>query len=619
MTKTSSGSLIELSISRIVATVLALVFVVEYAVMFLLLPAVLPANTPEHIEALVDASALTVGLVPLLWIVIVRPLRMAAVGERARAAAVVSTASDGIITMDRGTIVQTVNPAVENMLGWSAEELIGQPISKLFADVFDSAVGSLPDTDEFDSDGVQARSEIEMTGIRPDGTLVPLTISLSGFHYSNQRYLTAIVHDMTERKRAEEQLASRARQQSVVAELGRMAVAATDFDELLADVVERAASTLNLKSCLVVETRNETLLVKAAFGNVFQRAIGRQSELTDHDQDVLQPSQATTYLLGDLQDASTLFELLQVHGVTAVTTCVIEDSAENFGSLVLCHAGSTSLSPNDLDFVRSLSNVIGAAIQRDRAETELREKETVRAGQMELLAQVATGVAHEIRNPLTSIKMICQTLAEEITDDNQSKDFEVVTDEILRMERSLNVFLDYARPPETESRHLDLAVLLERSLTLTARKCEGQRVEVVLNCPERPLTLLGDSAQLQQVLLNLSLNALAVMPHGGRLEISAHRNAGCIRVAVRDSGPGVPAELKGRIFDPFFTTKETGVGLGLVISRRIAIDHGGTLELESTDSGAKFVLTLPSQMTEGKMSPASGSNGQGHDDSSPDR
>ena len=593
MTQTSTSSVTEPSISRIFATVLALVFVVEFGVMFLLLPALLPADTPGHLEALVDASLLTVGLVPLLWIAIVRPLRQAALGERARAAAVVRTATDGILTMDRGTIIQTANPAVQDILGWPEKDLIGQPISILFADVFDSAAGPLPNTDEFDAGrGAVGPPEIEMTGMRPDGVRVPLTVSLSGFHYGEQRYLAAIIHDMTERMAGEAQLAARAKQQSVVAGLGHRALAGGDFDELLSLVATRAAITLEAENCLIIEMLDDSIVVKAAFRSAQWHSAGTSTEMTVCDRSLL-ASPIRTQHVAAMADSSPFFDHLRSQKTESVTSCVIEGGTETFGVLLLCHSESTKHSTIDLDFLRSLSNVIGAALQRARAESELREKERVRAGQMALVAQVATGVAHEIRNPLTSIKMICQTLAEEAAGANQAADLAVVIDEVLRMERSLSVFLDYARPPQAEMGRVDLTAVVDRTVTLSGKKCEAQHVHLSFECDERPLVIWGDSAKLQQLLLNLSLNSLAAMPHGGQLEISARRNAGCIRVIVCDSGPGVPTELRERIFDPFFTTKETGVGLGLVICRQISVDHDGTLELEPTDSGAKFVLTLP--------------------------
>ena len=167
------------------------------------------------------------------------------------------------------------------------------------------------------------------------------------------------------------------------------------------------------------------------------------------------------------------------------------------------------------------------------------------------------------------------------------------------MEQSLNTFLAYARPSRAEQRPVPLQELLQRTARLIEGRC--MRQSVALSIGELPahddaelLTINADPAQIQQLLLNLSLNALDAMHSGGRLEISAKIDIHqFVEISVQDTGPGVPAELQFRIFEPFFTTKETGVGMGLMICRRIAEDHGGQLLLRPSNKGACFVVRLP--------------------------
>jgi signal transduction histidine kinase len=225
-----------------------------------------------------------------------------------------------------------------------------------------------------------------------------------------------------------------------------------------------------------------------------------------------------------------------------------------------------------------------------------REREVLRAEQLAAVGQLAAGVAHELRNPLTSIKMLVQTGREDIEARGvPADDLDVIELEIRRMEKCLQTFLDFARPPRLERRPLDLAVPVERTLALVAGRARKQHVGVHFTPPRPPVVVDADPAQLQQLLVNLALNALDAMPQGGDLGVViASPEKGHVELRVWDTGPGVAADLLPRLFKPFVSGKETGLGLGLVISRRIAEGHGGTLHAGNrAEGGACFVLRLP--------------------------
>ena len=209
--------------TQMLLAVLGIVFLVEFAVMFLVLPRVLPEGVSESTEALLDSTLLTFGLAPLLWFVIVRPLRQTAVGERARAASVITTAADGILTMDQHATIRSVNPAMERILGWPSEELIGEPVTRIFGADFarhcSTLIGSQTPIRTAAPDA-RAIPEVETVGLTASGQTVPLTVSLSSFSAEGQHFVTVIAHDLTQRRTAEAEIAARARQQAVVAELG---------------------------------------------------------------------------------------------------------------------------------------------------------------------------------------------------------------------------------------------------------------------------------------------------------------------------------------------------------------------------------------------------------------
>jgi signal transduction histidine kinase len=240
--------------------------------------------------------------------------------------------------------------------------------------------------------------------------------------------------------------------------------------------------------------------------------------------------------------------------------------------------------------------VVIREIEQVVEKLQQREREVLRAEQLAAVGQLAAGVAHELRNPLTSIKLLVQTNREEAADAGViPEDLDIIEQEVRRMERCLQTFLDFARPPRLERQQLDLADPVKRTLDLIGARAAKQGVNVRFLRPDLPVWVEADGEQLQQLVVNLTLNALDMMPQGGLLEVElCPPQDGQAELRVRDSGPGMAPELLPRLFEPFVSTKETGLGLGLVISRRIAESHGGSLHAANRpDGGACFTLRLP--------------------------
>lgn len=227
--------------------------------------------------------------------------------------------------------------------------------------------------------------------------------------------------------------------------------------------------------------------------------------------------------------------------------------------------------------------------------TMARETEALRAQQMATLAQLATGVAHEIRNPLTSIKMLIQVNRSKFSDEGlPTDDLELVEQEIRRMERSVNSLLDYARPEQGERLVFPIQSVVRKAVQLLEGRCQSGRVKLSVECDDVPLLVDGDPSQIQQLLLNLSLNSLDAMPGGGELTIRTIATDDEVELSVIDTGEGIRDDMLAKLFTPFSTSKPAGVGLGLGICRRIAISHDGTLTgTNRATGGAEFKLVLP--------------------------
>jgi signal transduction histidine kinase len=254
--------------------------------------------------------------------------------------------------------------------------------------------------------------------------------------------------------------------------------------------------------------------------------------------------------------------------------------------------------------MRSIAERIGAVVERLRQS----EREVLRSEQLAAVGQMAAGMAHELRNPLTSMKLLVQGAMEQEslnppddeTDDYRGRglggrDLRILEEEISRLEGLVQSFVQFARPPKVERREVDLRRLTEQAVHLVTARAAQRGIRLECRLPDEPLRFPVDSSQLSQVLLNLLLNAVDAVPSGGLVRVELAREAdGRLRLEVSDNGCGLPPELGSRIFAPFVTTKETGLGLGLSITKRIVEAHGGSIVAANrAESGAVFTVHLP--------------------------
>jgi two-component system sensor histidine kinase HydH len=258
--------------------------------------------------------------------------------------------------------------------------------------------------------------------------------------------------------------------------------------------------------------------------------------------------------------------------------------------------GSVRLDGADLTH---LDKRLEHVLQRVRdvvARIQEQQQEVLRAEQLAAVGQLAASIAHEVRNPLTSIKLLVsaalrarpiQTLTEQ--------DLRVIHDEVSRLERKVQTLLDFARPPESVRASADLRQIVQRSIDIVQTRIRQQGVQIEMALPDEAVSVHIDPDQCTSVLVNLFLNALDAMPRGGRLSVGLRAGPeGKCQLLVEDSGPGIDPAVMAKLFTPFASTKPTGTGLGLSICRRIVLDHGGTLSgANRSEGGAVFTITLP--------------------------
>jgi hypothetical protein len=234
----------------------------------------------------------------------------------------------------------------------------------------------------------------------------------------------------------------------------------------------------------------------------------------------------------------------------------------------------------------------------DRAELERR---LMQADKLSSIGLLAAGVAHEVNTPLAVISTYAQMLAKQISGDEQKAPLlEKIARQTFRASEIVNSLLNFSRTSPTEFVPVDLNKVIRETLTLVEHQFAKSSVKVDLGLDESIALIKGSPGKLQQVFLNLFLNARDAIESGGSsggsLAIETGRANGAVRVSVRDTGSGIAQENLARIFDPFFTTKgiRKGTGLGLSVSYGIMREHGGDIAVQSQPGkGTQFVLTFP--------------------------
>jgi signal transduction histidine kinase len=276
------------------------------------------------------------------------------------------------------------------------------------------------------------------------------------------------------------------------------------------------------------------------------------------------------------------------------------------GLLIL---GPKKLNPrfvdNDIEFISVLADQLTVAIENAMlyenqkqmyVELQRTQQKLIRSEKLAALGQLSASLGHEINNPLGIIKNYLLIASDGLsaTDPNR-ENLGAIKGEVDRIARIVKSLLDFSRPERNKMEPVNIASILERTVSLVEKEFLGQSITIRTQLAEHLPQVLGSQDQLQQVFLNLLMNAKDSMPQGGEIRIAARNTGQCVQLEFSDTGCGVPEEIAARIFEPFFTTKENGkgTGLGLWICSGIMERHGGDIQLMRRDKGSSFVLNLP--------------------------
>jgi len=250
-----------------------------------------------------------------------------------------------------------------------------------------------------------------------------------------------------------------------------------------------------------------------------------------------------------------------------------------------------------LDFIQEKTTQIGALlIMRDTESVRRLEDEIEMSRRLSASSRLTRGVAHEVKNPINAIVLHLHLLQNKLQqiDPGTRRHMDIIGSEIHRLDRVVQILVDFTRPRDLKLEEVDMRRLLEDVALLAAPDAEQHGVTLVRDFPDQPLHVKVDTDFMKQAILNIVINGVQVMAQGGQLTISARRDEGMVLTEIRDTGGGIPKEVQDKIFELYFTTKKDGSGIGLAQTYQILQWHYGTVDFESLDGqGTTFRLRIP--------------------------
>jgi signal transduction histidine kinase len=256
--------------------------------------------------------------------------------------------------------------------------------------------------------------------------------------------------------------------------------------------------------------------------------------------------------------------------------------------------------PREMTALRQRVHNLMENVDQTQSELQQSREHLLQTEKLAMVGKLAAGVAHTIRNPLTSVNMRLFSLERSLKlSQTQQEDFEVIAEEVRHIDTIVQNFLEFARPPKLKIQSISPSEVVDMALQLLRHRLESYGVQVEVDRQHRLPMVEADPEQLKEVLINLLVNACEAMGEGGLIVIREEKGVAeplgpVVVIRVKDNGPGIPKSVRDKVFQPFFSTKEEGTGLGLSIAYRIVEEHGGWLSLKSKEGeGATFTITLP--------------------------
>lgn len=435
------------------------------------------------------------------------------------------TLEDTLVTFDEVGRMVTINPAITKMFGYTEEELIGHPIEVI-----------VPDLSGFFMKSKKLGRIIEVSASRKNKSIFPADIQIGEASIEDQLIYVCSIRDVTERKLLEE-------------ERFRKIFEATPCLVSLQSVVDWRYINVN-KSWLTYSGYNE------------------------YEEVINQTSVSLKYIFYLNESGETVVDMSDLHHpVQSSRIKYLNKSGE-------LREGLLSTEYMDLHGERCLLSVI-----TDITERVLVEKEMARLDRLNLVGEMASGIVHEVRNPMTTVRGFLQ-----MSKDFPSHEFiDIMIEELDRAHNIITEFLSVSKTNSVERISKDLNEIIELLFPLIQAKAMYSDLQVHLDLNLCPVLQLNER-EIRQLILNLALNGLDAMSAGGTLTIKTYQEENEVILAIQDEGCGIKKDVIDKIGTPFFSTKKDGTGLGLSICHKVASEHKATIKINTSNQGTTFFV-----------------------------
>ncbi len=513
---------------------------------------------------------------------------------------------DPVIFVNAAGNIAFANSRLEQLVGYGPQELNGRDLDILIPPADRRRHRRLLD-DYFKNSRLRSMgSGVEATVVRKDGTVFPADISLNILETGNIALVAGAIRDISRRKQNEAEIERNYHIQRVISAVLKISLEPLTLREKLGKMLEQILSVPRLSlekrgaiSLLNPDNREPDLQVRHGFAD--------QEEIPCYR---VPPGRCQCGKAVDY--GRIIFSAANGNGAGAERPCsgphghycvpVLAGDQRPLGLLNVFVKEGHQRSAAEERFLVAVADTLAAVIERHRSEQEkqLLRQQLLQAEKLAALGRITANMAHEIRNPLTTVGGLARRLGKSIPAGSREREYtDVIISEVERLEGILYEVLSYSDTSRLVCRELEITALLDEMLAgfISAGRTRG--VDIVRTFRVAPRVPV-DGTRLGEALEHLVANALEAMPAGGRLEVITEQVAGQQRewlaIRIRDNGEGIPAASLPLVFEPFYSTRQSGAatGLGLPVARKIAEDHGGRLEVESEPGrGSLFSLLLP--------------------------
>ncbi|MFH0926055.1 MAG: ATP-binding protein [bacterium] len=481
--------------------------------------------------------------------------------EKKKVEIILQSLAEGLMTVNKNWTITSFNKMAENITGFSIDEAIGM---KCYEVLNSSICNTTQCTIRRASELNKSVVNIEMDIYDKDNKKIPILSSASLLKEENGAIIGGVesLKDITEMKKMNEKLQYLSEYNQNILSSMTSGVMVVDLDFKITTLNKEAENILSMSAIDLLGKPLYEVQGLIEINNMIARmlAAGPDGEHIFSHQEI------------------TVVSLDKKKIPLGISTAILRDEAKNIQGSI--------------------------AVFRDISEIKELRETVERNNRLASLGEMAAGVAHEIRNPLSSIAGFVDLMDEEMKEDNPHKQYtQIILAEIDRLNKVISSIMDFARQVKPLLKEVDINLLLRERLFQLNQDLDKNNIKLELVLDDKLSLMNADPEQLSQVFLNLIQNAIHSMDDGGLLKVSTKfinkdSERDSIKIEIEDTGCGIPKEIIPKIFDPFFTTKRhRGTGLGLSITNRIIVDHRGSINVASeVGKGTKFILSLPTDI-----------------------